>query len=58
MAKKSDVKPPAPARTKSSTLVDTRVIYCGENLDVKVRPNQIINENKFQYALVPVIPIC
>src|SRR5580704_9047935 len=33
MAKKSDVKPPAPARMQSSALVDTRVIYCGDNLE-------------------------
>src|SRR5271154_6543308 len=33
MAKKSDVKPPAPARMKSSSLVDTRVIWCGDCLE-------------------------
>jgi hypothetical protein len=35
MAKKSDVKPAAPARLKSSALLDTRAIYCGDNLVVK-----------------------
>ncbi len=33
MATKSDVKPPVPARMESSALVDTRVIYCGDNLE-------------------------
>ena len=33
MAKKPDAKPAATARLKSSALVDTRVIYCGDNLD-------------------------
>jgi DNA modification methylase len=33
MAKKSDVKPAAPARLKSSALLDTRAIYCGDNLE-------------------------
>ena len=34
MAKKSDAKPAAAApRQKPSALVDTRVIYCGDNLD-------------------------
>jgi 16S rRNA G966 N2-methylase RsmD len=37
MAKKSDAKPPAPARMKSSALVDTRVIYCGDNLEQLVK---------------------
>jgi site-specific DNA-methyltransferase (adenine-specific) len=33
MAKKSDVPPAASARMKSSALTDTRVIYCGDNLE-------------------------
>jgi hypothetical protein len=34
MAKKPDAKPAVAApRQKSSALVDTRVIYCGDNLD-------------------------
>jgi hypothetical protein len=33
MATKSDVNPPAPSRMTSSALVDTRVIYCGDNLE-------------------------
>jgi DNA modification methylase len=37
MAKKPDVKPPAPARLKSSAAVDTRVIYCGDNLEQLVK---------------------
>src|SRR5277367_5989454 len=37
MAKKSDVKPAAPARMKSSALLDTRVIYCGDNLEQLVK---------------------
>jgi site-specific DNA-methyltransferase (adenine-specific) len=37
MAKKSDVKPTVPARRRSSALVDTRVIYCGDNLEQLVK---------------------
>jgi DNA modification methylase len=37
MAKKSDVKPTAPTRMESSALVDTRVIYCGDNLEQLVK---------------------
>jgi DNA modification methylase len=37
MAKKSDVKPTAPARMKPSALVDTRVIYCGDNLEQLIK---------------------
>ena len=33
MAKKSEVKPTKPSRSRSSALVDTRVIYCGDNLE-------------------------
>jgi site-specific DNA-methyltransferase (adenine-specific) len=33
MAKKPDVQPPAPSRAKSSPLVDTRIVYCGDNLE-------------------------
>jgi 16S rRNA G966 N2-methylase RsmD len=34
MAKKTDAKPTAaPPRLKSSALVNTRVIYCGDNLE-------------------------
>jgi hypothetical protein len=36
MAKKSDVKLTAPARMKSSALVDKPVVYGGDNLNVKV----------------------
>jgi len=58
MAKKSDVKPAAPARMASSALVDTRVIYCGDNWEVKVVLDQIFGENDFQNALVPGVQIC
>jgi site-specific DNA-methyltransferase (adenine-specific) len=37
MAKKSDVKGTAPTRMKSSALVDTRVIYCGDNLEQLIK---------------------
>src|SRR5580658_7878944 len=37
MAKKSDVKPTVPARRRSSALVDTRVIYCGDNLEQLIK---------------------
>jgi len=37
MAKKTDAKPDVPARQKSSALVDTRVIYCGDNLEQLVK---------------------
>jgi DNA modification methylase len=37
MAKKSDVQPATPARMASSALVDTRVIYCGDNLEQLVK---------------------
>ncbi|HEV7926214.1 MAG TPA: hypothetical protein VGR14_12710 [Verrucomicrobiae bacterium] len=37
MAKKSDAKPDVAARLKSSALVDTRVIYCGDNLEQLVK---------------------
>jgi site-specific DNA-methyltransferase (adenine-specific) len=33
MAKKADAKPTPVPRSKPSSLVDTRVIYCGDNLD-------------------------
>jgi len=33
MAKKSEARQTAPARLKPSSLVDTRVIYCGDNLE-------------------------
>jgi 16S rRNA G966 N2-methylase RsmD len=33
MAKKLAAQPAAPARQKPSALVDTRVIYCGDNLE-------------------------
>jgi hypothetical protein len=33
MTKKSGAKPAAPSRLKSSSLVDTRVVYCGDNLE-------------------------
>jgi len=35
MAKKAAAKAPvsSPSREKASTLADTRVIYCGENLE-------------------------
>jgi hypothetical protein len=53
MAKKSKVKPTAPARMASSALLDTRVIYCGENLDFNVMIDQNFGGNDFQNALVP-----
>src|SRR5580704_11217211 len=37
MAKKSDAKSPSPARLASSALVDTRVIYCGDNLEQLIK---------------------
>jgi hypothetical protein len=37
MAKKSKVKPLALARMESFALVDTRVIYCGDNLEHLVK---------------------
>jgi DNA modification methylase len=44
MAKKSAAKPAAPSRLKSSALVDTRVIYCGDNLEqLKKLPNACID---------------
>ena len=33
MAKKSEVKPTSPSRLRSSALVDTGVVYCGDNLE-------------------------
>src|SRR5580658_4811327 len=44
MAKKSDVKPTVPARRRSSALVDTRVIYCGDNLEqLRKLPNACVD---------------
>ena len=44
MAKKSDAKPAASSRLKSSALVDTRVIYCGDNIEqLKKLPNACID---------------
>ena len=37
MAKKSSVKPAKAARMQSSALVDTRIIYCGDNLEQLVQ---------------------